>query len=91
MTLPGGFQLPIAIVTETWIEHEESTPTATPEQCGPALSELAQSYLRGQMVAGTILSKEEEFLQQDGVFRLEGEYGCLEMIGREQSEEIIKP
>ncbi len=91
VTLPGGFQLPIAIVTETWIEYEDSMLTATPEQCGAALSELAQSYLRGQMVAGTILSKEEEFLQQDGVFRLEGEYGCLEMIGREQNEEIIKP
>lgn len=91
VTLPGGFRLPIAIVTETWIEYEKSTPTATTEQYSNLLSELAQTYLRSQMVAGTILSKEESFSRQDGVFLLEGEYGCLEMIGREQNEEIIKP
>lgn len=91
VTLPGGFQLPIAIVTETWLDYEKSTPTATTEQSSNMLSDLAEIYLRGQMVAGTILSKEEKFSQQDGVLRLDGEYGCFEMIGRERSEEIIKP
>lgn len=91
VTLPGGFQLPIAIVTETWIEYEKSTPTVTTEENSNTLSEFADSYLRGQMVAGKILSKDQKFLQQDGAFWLEGEYGCLEMIGRERNEEIIKP
>lgn len=91
VTLPGGFQLPIAIVTETWIEYESTAPTATIEEGSLTLSKLAQDYLCGQMVAGTISSRDESFSQQDGVLLLDGEYGCLEMIGRERNEEIIKP
>lgn len=91
VTLPGGFQLPIAIVTETWIEYDESTPTGSTEDGSQALSRLAETYLCSQMVAGRILSKDESFSQQDGGLRLDGEYGCFEMIGRERNEEIIKP
>ena len=91
VTLPGGFQLPVAIVTETWVEYEKCMPTGTTEESSQSLSMLAQAYLRGQMVAGTILSKDESFTEQDGILQLDGEYGCFEMIGRERNEEIIKP
>ena len=91
LTLPGGFVLPIAIVTETCIYSDESVPTVTPEETSDAMSKLAQSYLSSQMEAGMILTKQEEFSQQDGTLCLVGKYGCLEMIGRERSEEIIKP
>lgn len=91
VTLPGGFQLPIAIVTETWIDYESAAPAATVEENSRTMSSLAQDYLRSQMVAGTILSKDESFSQQDGFLLLYGKYGCLEMIGQERSEEIITP
>lgn len=91
VTLPGGFQLPIAIVTETWIDYESAAPAATMEENSRTMSSLAQDYLRSQMVAGTILSKDESFSQQDGFLLLYGKYGCLEMIGQERSEEIITP
>ena len=91
LTLPGGFILPIGIVSETCIYSEESVPTVSPEESNDLLSELAQSYLHDQMVAGQILTRQEEFAQLDGAFCLEGKYECLEMIGRERNEEIIKP
>lgn len=91
VTLPGGFYLPIAIVTETWIEYEYNTPTSATEQSIALLSRFAENYLQTQMVAGKILSRNESFVQENGVLRLEGEYGCLEMIGRERKEEIIAP
>lgn len=91
MTLPGGFQLPIAIVTETYIYYENAVSADKQEDYGGRLSSLAQSYLSGQMVAGQILSKQETISQQDGVICLVGQYECLEMIGRERNEEIIKP
>lgn len=91
LTLPGGFQLPIAIVTETYIYYEDSVSVDEQEDSGERLSSLAQSYLSSQMVAGKILSKEETFSRQDGVICLVGQYECLEMIGRERNEEIIKP
>ncbi len=91
ITLPGGFQLPIAIVTETYIYSENSIPTVTPEESSRIMSNLAQTYLRNQMVAGKILSKQEVFSLQNGASCLVGQYECFEMIGRERNEEIIKP
>lgn len=91
LTLPGGFRLPIAIVTETYICYEESTSISTAEQVRDDLALFAGAYLRRQMVAGKIVTKEESFSNENGVFRLFGEYGCVEMIGRERSEEIITP
>ena len=91
LTLPGGFVLPIAIVTETCIYTAESTPTAGEAECSDLLSDLAQSYLREQMVAGMIMAKREEFAQQEGALWLTGKYECHEMIGRERIEEIIEP
>lgn len=91
LTLPGGFVLPIAIVTETCIYTAESTPTAGEDECCELLSNLAQSYLREQMVAGMIMARREEFAQQEGALWLTGKYECLEMIGRERIEEIIEP
>lgn len=91
VTLPGGFQLPVAIVTETWITCQERTDEPTAEDDTQRLSALARQYLSGHMVAGSVLSQNEQFSMLDGAIYLTGEYGCIEMIGREQIEEIIKP
>ena len=88
LTLPGGFQLPIAFVTETWLCYDEAVSA---EGTIPDLSGAAQKYLRSQMVAGKILSKVETTTQNEGVVRLYGEYACVEMIGQERNEEIITP
>ena len=87
VTLPGGFRLPVKLVMEEWTEWETSAGTVDPDEA--LLSEFAGSYLRGQMVAGTIRGREEAFEQTEAVCRLQGHYDCLEMIGRERSEEII--
>lgn len=91
VVLPGGFQLPIGITIETWISYDHQTNAATGEAFASTLSELAENYLSGQMLAGRILSRQESVSQEAGVLRLTGQYGCHEMIGREQSEEIITP
>ena len=88
VTLPGGFQLPVAFVTETWVYHDETVAT---EKAIPDLSGTAENYLRSHMVAGKILSKVETTASDNGVLYLDGEYACLEMIGQERNEEIITP
>ena len=88
VTLPGGFILPLGIATERWFRYtttDESTPIDEP------LKQAAQRYLNSQMIAGCIISREEEITLEDGIWVLSGRYVCLEMIGREQSEEIITP
>ena len=42
------------------------------------------------MVAGSILDRRDDLLQESGVFHLTGEYACQEMIGRVRSEEMIE-
>lgn len=91
VTLPGGFQLPVAFVTETYIYYEEITPIAALEHEKDNFSRFAESYLRDQMIAGKVLEKNEVFTEEDSGFCLDGMYQCLEMIGRERTEEIIGP
>ena len=91
VTLPGGFLLPVAVVTETWIYCEKMTEMGVMEETGDLLAGFAENYLRGQMIAGKILSRKEQYLSEENVLILSGTYRCLEMIGREQNEEIIVP
>ena len=91
VTLPGGFVLPVAFVTETWINYEPTTVTVNTVQDEMLLSQFVQAYLRTQMIAGTILSQSEDFSQENDVVQLSGHYACQEMIGRERIEEIIAP
>ncbi len=82
-TLPGGFALPVSLIVERWDSYasEKTTTQTDPSEC---LTEFAKRYLQQQMLAGEILERTESV---SGA-RLYGEYACLEMIGREQSEEI---
>ncbi len=87
VTLPGGFRLPIVLVTETWAYYERSELTL-PE---PDLSSFAERYLTEQMVAGKITSRLEQGTEEDGLYTFQGNYACTEMIGQVRSEETIQP
>ena len=87
VTLPGGFKLPIIIVTETVTYYENDEVTLSK----PSLSQFASRYLTQQMVAGTVDYRWEIDASDDQLYTLEGKYACTEMIGQVRSEEIIKP
>ncbi len=83
LTLPGGFELPIKLAQEKIIYYN---CTNTEKDVSEAiLSNMAETYLRKQMKAGTIIQKKEVFSSENGVCSLYGEYTCIEMIGRAQS------
>ena len=88
--LPGGFQLPVAIAIEQWYFRKTDTVTAASQISQVCAEEFSQDYLEGQMLCGKILGKLESADIGDAVYTLIGRYVCLEMIGRERSEEIIK-
>ena len=88
--LPGGFQLPISIAVEQWYYRKTDSITAASEISQLYTEEFAEGYLLQQMLSGKILGKLESADIGDAVYTLTGRYICLEMIGREQSEEIIK-
>lgn len=86
LTLPGGFALPIALAVEQSTYYTSHTVSTDEERLQETLSRFAEQYLLSQMVAGQILER-QEVVDQGCLY---GEYACQEMIGREQSEEIIQ-
>lgn len=90
LTLPGGFQLPVAIVVEQWTIYDNQTVSTASEIADASAQQFAQDYLRAQMVSGQIVAQQESAEQTDELYCLYGQYTCLEMIGRVRSEEIIE-
>ena len=88
--LPGGFQIPISIAVEQWYYRKTDSITAASEMSQLCGVNFAQEYLHNQMLSGKIIGKLESGEQGNAVYTLTGRYICLEMIGRERSEEIIK-
>lgn len=85
--LPGGFVLPIAIGKESCLYWEEvQTVYASAES---QLSQFAASYLLQIMQAGQILHEDVMLTQSETIYRLDGTYGCHEMIGRSRPEENL--
>ncbi len=89
LTLPGGFVLPVTVLTEIWISREECPELLPQEEAAALASDFASEYLSTQMVAGEILNTKESLEKLEGAYRLNGQYACREMIGREQKEEIL--
>lgn len=89
LTLPGGFVLPVAIVIETWTTYDDSVRTVAAEENSKYLCDYAADYLQAHMIGGSILSGAEYQSSADGVYTMQGDYECLEMIGQIQKEEII--
>ena len=88
ITLPGGFSLPVALITETWQYYETEAVTCEAEEFSWT-SYAADTYLLKQMVAGKIQSKETSFQLVDDVCLFEGRYICVEMIGQVKNEETV--
>ncbi len=89
LTLPGGFALPVVFVVETWISYDDSVRSVAAEENSKYLRDYAADYLRSHMIGGSILSGAEYQGSADGVYTMQGDYECLEMIGQIQKEEII--
>jgi hypothetical protein len=69
---------------------ETASITEASEMSQVCAEKFAQDYLQETMLSGSILAKVEAQDIGNAVYMLSGRYVCLEMIGRERSEEIIK-
>ena len=88
--LPGGFQLPIAVSIERWYYRKADPVAEASEFSQVCAQDFAKAYLMEQMLSGRILKSLEHAQIGDDIYSLTGRYLCLEMIGRERCEEIIK-
>ena len=86
ITLPGGFVLPVALAVDTHICCEATDYTKSTEACFQALTAFCDSYVRGQMVSGSILQRNMTAQTGNDRSRLDADYVCIEMIGRRRQE-----
>jgi sporulation protein YqfD len=89
ITLPGGFKLPIALVTEVWTWYDTSPGQINEEKAGRILSDFSGHYLTGIMTAGQIQQRREVIQHADGIYILQGQFACVEMIGKTRLEENL--
>ena len=82
--LPGGFVLPVSIVTETWTQYDLTDQVLTLD-----LPSVSRKYLVDTMCAGRILLAQEQTQETDGLLILHGNYSCYEMIGTIRLEESL--
>ncbi len=87
LQLPGGFRLPIILVTETWVIYRNKSTQVDPQVLENQLTRFAQTYLNHTMVAGQVLNAEETMNGGS----LHGVYDCREMIAKVKEEETIPP
>ena len=84
ITLPGGFALPVGLCLETYTFRETLVTEQDPDTVHRQLQAFSRRYLQQQMITGTVRSSRETLVQKQGVFMLQGQYVCEEMIGRER-------
>ena len=87
--LPGGYDLPVALVKQTYFIYEDKSQALTVAEDSSWLYSFAQSHLKSQMIAGQILSAQADVSDVDGAVYLYGCYACMEMIGQAQDEQMI--
>lgn len=85
LCLPGGWELPIALVVEIYTVTELNAAERWEQTAGEVLEEASRAQILQAMTAGQILSAETAVSSDEGVFRLTGLYECREMIGRRSS------
>lgn len=87
LTLPGGFVLPVSLITERTTSCKLKTG---PMSRTDWLSEFSEGYISQQMVAGQIIDKHEQLETHSGLYKLTTQYNCTEMIGQTKHEEITQ-
>lgn len=89
LTLPGGFVLPVALVTQHWVYYDQMDERMEQSRAAQILSDFAENYLTEKMIAGKILDRTELLSQTDESYCQSGKYICLEMIAKTRFEESI--
>ena len=88
ITLPGGYQLPIALAVDEYTFYDTKNQAKNPNHVHTVLKDFEEDSLRNQMIAGTILQGKPDIIEENGLFVLRGRYLCREMIGRVRQEKI---
>lgn len=88
VSLPGGFQLPIAVCIDRYHTHATKPDVIQETEATSMLQVFSDTYLASRMTAGQFLQKQYYLSADGGRYQLESNYICTEIIGKEQTEQI---
>lgn len=89
VVLPGGFSLPIKLITEEQIYSATSSKVDTNKDKYLWLNNYSTDYLIEQMLSGEIIKQTITGLCQEEIYIAKSNYACNEMIGQVRNEEIL--
>ena len=87
LSLPGGFQLPIALVCQELCYYD--TVISETQDDLQWLEKAGTQYIISQMNAGEILLEQTTLMHTEEFYGLKGLYACREEIGKTKIEEIL--
>jgi len=87
--LPGGFQLPIALVKEEIVIYDDADESTTATEEPDWLENFTLSYLKDIMIAGQVITGQPQIETDENGSYLYGKYACTEMIGQIKYEQTI--
>ena len=90
LTLPGGLEIPIGLSVTQCVYYDTETKPLLPESAKAQLQEQAESAVRQDMIAGTILDVTGELSRQNGIFEYTASIRCEEMIARMVRASILQ-
>lgn len=90
LTLPGGLEIPIGLSVTQCVYYDTETKPLSPESAKAQLQEQAESAVRQDMIAGTILDITGELSRQNGIFEYTASIRCEEMIARMVRASILQ-
>lgn len=88
MSLPGGFQIPIALIKEEYYFYNAAV-TLADDLSFSFLEDQTTSYIRSSMLAGQILNTQGRIDFTDDLAYYSASFSCREQIGITKNEEIL--
>lgn len=89
-TLPGGYTFPLILETVVFREYQTQTVKLPQQEAEQHLTVFSEAYVHSQMVAGTILSRNDTLTEENGIYRLDAAIFCEEMIARSRQGALNK-
>lgn len=90
LTLPGGLEIPIGLSVTQCVYYDTETKPLSPETAKAQMQEQAETAVRQDMIAGTILDVAGELSRQNGIFEYTASIRCEEMIARMVRASILQ-
>ncbi len=89
-TLPGDYRFPLIVETTVFREYTLETVPLPENSAKQQMTDYSDRYVRDQMIAGTVLGREDTLTEEDSAYRLQTGFSCEEMIARvHYNEEVL--